>query len=342
MNGGCPKCDENRETGDRFCGACGSKLMDTGPKNEFGSLVVILLAATAFIIFIAAFEAITLIVNTLDILDLLSDKNLGFFVLIPAPTVIFSLGSTALQLYWVLVVIIILSCIANAVRGFIDTVRSPEGRTEQSKIEKTPAFWLCVLLSASLLLSFVIRMIVTLTGSETTSPDFGDVTTTMFFVAEAAFWEEIITRMLFIGVPMIIISFIITKKKESLKCLLGGFGMSTAAVALIIMSGAIFGLAHYSGWDNQVWKVIDAGIMGMFLGYLFVRFGLWASILMHFVNNFISSFNWMGAEVLSLIVVLSLLGIGFISLIYITIRLFQSREAIASLPAFRNECNNGR
>jgi hypothetical protein len=58
------------------------------------------------------------------------------------------------------------------------------------------------------------------------TPDLGSNTEQMFSLANAAVWEEIITRVLYIGLPMAVISLIATKKLDSLKCLFGGFGMS--------------------------------------------------------------------------------------------------------------------
>jgi membrane protease YdiL (CAAX protease family) len=82
--------------------------------------------------------------------------------------------------------------------------------------------------------------------------------------------------------------------------------------------------------------VLTAAIMGGFLGYMFVRFGLYASILLHFITNYLSSFDWMRADILGIIVTLALLGIGFVSLGYIIHRVRKSKDAINSLPTFKN------
>jgi membrane protease YdiL (CAAX protease family) len=116
---------------------------------------------------------------------------------------------------------------------------------------------------------------------------------------------------------------------------MGGFGMSKIAIILIIISGIIFGLAHYPGWDDQVWKVASAAIGGIFFGYLFVRFGLYAAIFMHFITDYLSSFNWMGVGGLSIIVSFLLLGTGFIAIFYIIRRLWDHRTTIGGLPLFR-------
>ncbi|MCL1979352.1 MAG: CPBP family intramembrane metalloprotease [Methanomassiliicoccaceae archaeon] len=353
MNDQCPRCREYADEGRSFCGACGRDLRsDVGSgsysvrtqdaqgavpeKQQAGFVETVLLVTCIFVIFIAAFEAFTMVVNSWDIFSFLSDRSLGFFLLLPFPQVIFSLEGLALQIYWVLVAIVLLSCVAIAIWKFISAVKSSGNVLKQGATENTAAFWVCVFLAAMMFINFIITSIVIASGSDVTVPDFGDKIEMMFLLADAPFWEEIAARVLFIGLPMALISLVVYRKKESLRCLIGGFGMSTTAVVLIIISGAIFGMAHYSGWDEQWWKVLTAGIMGIFLGYMFVRFGLYASMLTHFVINYLSSFDWMGAGGFEVFMSLALIVVGFFALYYILKRLVDSKEAINALPAFYN------
>jgi membrane protease YdiL (CAAX protease family) len=276
-----------------------------------------------------------MVMNTPDILDLLSGLSYYYFLLAPLPTKVFVLEGGA-QLMWAAEVIIILACVAYAVIKFIKAVLPSQGKLKKGAVENTAIFWISISLCVMLVISFIVALILLMTGNDQTSPDFGSKIEQMFLLADAAVWEELVTRVAFIGVPMTIISLIVTKKKESLKCLFGGFGVSGVAVILMIISGAIFGIAHYSGWDGQAWKVLTAGIMGFFLGYVFVRFGLYASILLHFINNYLSSFEWMGAEGAFILIFLLLILAGFIALVYIAYRVWTSRKAIDSLPVFRN------
>jgi len=355
MNEECPRCREYVAKGGFFCGACGRRLRnaegdvlptESDPffgeyapmpeKQQFGLIELILLAVCFVVMAIAVFEAITLAVHIPEISLFLSDKYLYFFLLTPFPQTVFFLHGFALQAYLVLMTVIIIACVTIAIRKLADGIRAPGGKIEPGGAENTAAFWICIFLCAGLVINFIVTLITTAAGSEIGVPDFGGKIEQMFLMADAAFWEEIVTRMLFIGVPMALISLVVTRKKESFKCLFGGFGMSMTAVALIIISGVIFGLAHYPGWENQLWKVISTGVMGIFLGYLFVRFGLYAAILLHFITNFLSSFNWMGAEWLLIILTLLLLAMGFVALAYILKRLSSSGRAIKSLPSFKN------
>ncbi|MCL2032241.1 MAG: CPBP family intramembrane metalloprotease [Methanomassiliicoccaceae archaeon] len=358
MNDECPECRDYAADGRPFCGACGRSFEDimpdeglydsadddplydtddVGPERTHPDFIDIFFPVLcAFFIFIAVFEAIVLAVHSGDVFSFLSNLNVGFYILTPSPEIIFRLQGSAMQAYWVILVIIILLCVAVAIWNFIKTIRDSGGVTRPGAVEGTAVFWVSILLCAYVFVTITITYLLLAAGSGVTSPFFGDETAQMFFFANASVWEEIITRLLFIGVPMAVISLIITKKKESLRCLLGGFGMSTAAVIFIIISGAIFGLAHYSGWDDQAWKVITTGMMGIFLGYVFVRFGLYASILMHFIMDYLSSFLWIGGAEIDALVTMLIFGVGFVALCYIVWKLLISKESIESLPLFRN------
>ncbi|MCL2148880.1 MAG: CPBP family intramembrane metalloprotease [Methanomassiliicoccaceae archaeon] len=345
MNDECSRCIEYAAEGKSFCGACGRPLggapprrpQDGGPRRASGGLIGVVLAMLCMlVVFILAFEAMTLAVHSLDILSFLPSIRVSFPLLVPLPVSMFSLGGAALQAYWVAVVGVIFLCIAAALWRLSEAARGPGGITSPDGIENTAALWVSLFLCAMMAISFIVAVVCVAMGVEMTTPDFGDKLQTMFLVADAAVWEEIVTRLVLIGLPMTVISLIATGKAESLRCLLGGFGMSTAAVVLIIVSGAIFGLAHYSGWDDQAWKVLTAGIMGVFLGYVFVRFGLYASILMHFATNYLSSFDWMGVGGVGVMVTLLMMIAGFFALYYILSRLARSKDAINSLPVFQN------
>ena len=353
MTDECPRCREYAARGGLFCGACGRPLADVQPPadpvqhtvvvkhssdheslNSF--LSIILLVACVGVMIVSVFELATVLANSGDVFSFLDDKYLSFILIIPFPYAVFSVGESALQVYWILIILVISMCVVTAAYKFIKEIRSKGGISEPGSAENTAFFWVCVSLSAMLLINVIIVLLTEASGSQVEVPDFGDVIDQIFLMANAAVWEEIIARLLYIGVPMAIISLIATKKLDSWKCLVGGFGMSKAAIIFIIVSGIIFGLAHYPGWENQAWKVVATGIMGMFLGYVFVRFGLYASIVLHFINNYLSSFDWMGIGGVGGLVTVLLVCVGFIAIIYIIMRLVQSGETLKRLPLFRN------
>ena len=83
-----------------------------------------------------------------------------------------------------------------------------------------------------------------------------------------------------------------------------------AAWAFLIGSSVIFGLAHAPGWGW--WKVIPAAVAGLGFGYLFLRHGIAAAILAHFVNDYAAalSYEGFGGEAFLLFLNLVFLGLA--------------------------------
>ena len=108
--------------------------------------------------------------------------------------------------------------------------------------------------------------------------------------------EEIAARLVWIGIPLIIIDLAkgLTKfgitglargvKNISKKIIMGWGEINKISTALILISAAIFAQVHVKyGWD--IWKFPAAFIAGIGLGIVFVKYGLLSSILFHFAWN---------------------------------------------------------
>ena len=54
----------------------------------------------------------------------------------------------------------------------------------------------------------------------------------------------------------------------------------------MVFSSAMFGIAHSFNWD--LYKVLPAFFAGLAMGYLFLKFGLYASIMFHFFTDYLS------------------------------------------------------
>lgn len=105
--------------------------------------------------------------------------------------------------------------------------------------------------------------------------------------AEASVWEEVLSRVLTLGVPLMVFH-IWTRRdvSERWRYLVGGgFSIDTAAFVLIVFQALVFALAHVAGWD--LWKVLPTMISGIAFGYLFLRRGLWAAIVLHFLFDYL-------------------------------------------------------
>jgi hypothetical protein len=66
----------------------------------------------------------------------------------------------------------------------------------------------------------------------------------------------------------------------------GGFKIGPLEAFFIVGSALMFGLAHVSGWD--IWKLTPTFIAGLGFGYLFLKVGIHAAILLHFSFDYLS------------------------------------------------------
>jgi CAAX amino terminal protease family. len=333
----CPQCGRDYNFGSRYCGCCGCSLAneDTQEKDSLNS---ILLFATIVVAFILLVELICLFVKTPDILDLLSGVSFKlYFMLIDSHVAV--LSGWSLQAYWIVIIISIAVSSVYALYRFVNALT----KKEKTEPENTGMFWVSNSICFSLFFAFILVVILSILGQEMTSP-FDDTSDTelMFLSANAALWEEILSRVLIIGVPMTLASIFITKKASAFKCLFGGFEFSLFAVVLVVLSSVLFGLAH-SGWD-QSWKIVQTGVLGLFLGYVFVRFGLYASILLHFITNYLTSFEWLGlgGDVALALISLALIGLGLVVFLYLIKNIANSKKTLDSLPFFFDRYSQDR
>ena len=143
---------------------------------------------------------------------------------------------------------------------------------------------------AILFLNVLYSIILSLFAITPHTPAFGEQPLWMLLynLASASAWEEIISRALLIGVPLLFLDALgDTKNKPFWKYIIGGgFELNARVVILIIFSALVFGFAHAPGWDY--WKVITSTASGLAFGYLFVRKGLYASMILHLTINYLT------------------------------------------------------
>jgi len=87
-----------------------------------------------------------------------------------------------------------------------------------------------------------------------------------YALANASVWEEIVSRVLLLGIPLLAIDYLFRE------------------CGLALFSAIMFGLAHVGGWD--FYKLIPSTVAGLFLAYMFMKHGLYASIMLHFAVDF--------------------------------------------------------
>ncbi len=108
----------------------------------------------------------------------------------------------------------------------------------------------------------------------------------MLSFLHASVYEELIVRTVFLGVPVFLI-YLIRGEKISPIRIFGGYEKITPVeTVFIVISAAIFAAAHVPAWN--LWKAVPTFVGGLILGYLYIRYGIYASILLHFLTDFIS------------------------------------------------------
>ena len=270
-----------------------------------------------------------------------TDAAVVFYVPIPAPFILIISQDKALFLSYFLLIFVALFLIAgvylvrerrelwNAFRAPIDSIGS--------RLRARSA-WIAVAQVWMAITFFQIAIIILLplVGIEPTSPiapNTQNAWVLLFDLANAGVYEEIAFRLLLIGLPMAVGSAIVRAievnrgpagngPNSSGRYIVGGwrylFGGTirreslkethVAAWAFLFASSAIFGLAHMPGWGW--WKVVPSMVAGLGFGYLFLRHGIGAAVLAHFVNDYALALSLEGIGGPSLEAFLSLLFIG--------------------------------
>lgn len=169
---------------------------------------------------------------------------------------------------------------------------------------------------------FMVIFAVQAYGGQVTTPISITSANTWFYLFDlgrASVFEELLFRALLIGVPMALGAFVWRLANgqratavSAIKYLWGGQLRAESsreallvAGLLVLASSTIFGAQHYVGWGW--WKTLPAAVMGLALGYVFVRHGIGAAILLHFLNDYLSSLVLEGVGGLAYEIVFGLL-----------------------------------
>jgi len=157
----------------------------------------------------------------------------------------------------------------------------------------------------------------------------------LYELADASVYEEFAFRVLLMGLPMAVGSFVLRwmeinramgawrgprpgrHLRGSWRYLLGGTVRRTstretllASWALLLFSSLLFGLAHAPGWGS--WKILPSTVAGLAFGYLFLRHGVGAAILAHFTQDYILSISYLGIGGYGLLIFEDLLLFGLV------------------------------
>jgi hypothetical protein len=163
-------------------------------------------------------------------------------------------------------------------------------------------------------------MIIIFFGIRITTPDITEdyaLWEPLYYLANASVAEEIFSRILYIGFPLLAYDYFYKKqtKKVHKYIIGGGFEIENITIFLIVFSSILFGLAHYPSWG--LWKVFPTFAAGIGFGYLFVKKGVHTAIVLHFLIDYMSIILLLFQNNLGLVFILAL-GLGIIMLFWLS------------------------
>jgi len=287
---GCERCEECRSNGDKFCIYCGKRLIEE--ENTFLKIgFYVGLVTAALLSFLLLFEYYVALWGIPQVLPKLPDYGSTLIMVIPTVINVVSFNGVMSQIYYILLVIAVTISIAiYAYRSFKPTIFLFNGNDKS--IRDTAFYEVCVLFSVLFFWELVYLLILTAMGIDTGSLPERDAWVWMYELIEASVWEEVITRMLMIGLPFTLVALLMKQEgKGSLKYLFGGMGFNKFTIVLIFFSAFMFGAGHISGWGW--WKFFPTFAFGLIAGYLFCKYGVYATIIIHFLTDYMSAESWL-------------------------------------------------
>ncbi len=250
-------------------------------------------------------EMITAVWGVSEVWNHLPSYTHSLFIVIPKVVSFLKFSGTPVQIYYLLILIGVLS---SAV--YLLAVSYRPIKEEGTKgLKKTPLYEVMTLFAALYFVEIIYIMIMNAAGVETSSPFDEENWEMMFTLLNASIYEEIICRILYLGLPMAVLAVIMKKDTKLTKYLFGGFGMSKLALVFIIFSGGIFAMAHLGGWGW--WKIFPTFLFGVISGYIFCKYGVYATVSMHFLTDYLSASSWLGDPFSAMILALAVLASTF-------------------------------
>jgi hypothetical protein len=232
-----------------------------------------------------------------------SDCKIALLVITPQPIpIVEPFGGFPFLVYYMIVVAIISSCFFWLFHKDLPVLMSDfrESLKKGWFSVKTNSTLLRIgqLFAFGIFFNVGYNFLILILFGEGVLPTETDISPAWFFlslVSSAAVWEELIARTLLIGIPLFVIALVKNKKVEKpLRYFIGGgFRLGVLEMTFLLFSAIMFGAAHvYSGGP---WVFPPLFVGGMILGYLFLKKGIIASIMFHFIWNYNIALNYMAS-----------------------------------------------
>jgi hypothetical protein len=246
------------------------------------------------------------------------DRHIYLYVITPFITNFAELGGWAFMFYYVFLVSAITASFIWLVYRSVRPLKAELGGKVPEK-GHSPLYIVGTIFLAVMAFNVIFYFLVNALGIVPNTPSFEtrELWQLIYGLAAASVWEEIVSRILLIGVPLLLIDGFIRMSRPEAKMrrlsphspasrwpwrrmprvgdgmnivsryiLGGGFDIGRKEAVLLVFSSIIFGAAHLFSWD--AYKIFPAAIAGLAFGYVFLKLGVYASIILHFAFDFLS------------------------------------------------------
>ncbi len=199
--------------------------------------------------------------------------------------------------------------------------------------------WFSILILVSTLITFLQKWI----GVDIVPPLVDNDLIQFFYVSLSPLLEEFGFRLILTGIPLFVLYSSKSSMRYFIRCLWTPDALdifdSKKAILLIVFVGVLFGFAHIAFGDSwSEGKFAQAAAGGIILGWVYLRYGFVASLLIHWATNyfvfsyanFISQINRISIEdafshsLMSTMEIL-LLAAGLFSIVILLVNRFYSK-----------------
>lgn len=147
--------------------------------------------------------------------------------------------------------------------------------------------WFSILILISALITYVQEGF----GIDIVPPAVDNDLIQFFYASLAPILEEFGFRLILIGVPLFALYSNRTSVKYFIRCLwtptLLDLHDSKKAIFLVVFVGLLFGFAHIAFGDSwSEGKFAQAAVGGIILGWVYLKYGFVASLLIHWATNY--------------------------------------------------------
>jgi hypothetical protein len=293
----CIRCGRELPSNSTFCPYCGASQSPLAytyaapapPRSGFEKFSDFVRGCgtvlTVLLLVLVSMNVAILIWGVSVVLPETATHTMYLFLVIPFLVDFASLTGDGFAVYYLLIVAALIVSFIIMIAKSLPILRK---EAAMQKVEKhSPAYAIATLFCAVIGFNLLFNIIIALFGYNPVTPPAEPLWVSLFSLANASVYEELITRVLYIGVPLMVIALARPEGKPWWRYLVGGgFDFGRKELFFLFFSSAMFSAGHIFNWD--VFKLAPTFVAGLALGYLFLKYGLWASIMLHFFVDYLS------------------------------------------------------